>query len=58
LQTHFRELGFRPGMYPIAESVSNRTIALPFYNDMTQKDVDIVGGTLELMISRENLRRG
>ncbi|GDX97943.1 polysaccharide biosynthesis protein [Phycisphaerae bacterium] len=58
LQTHFRELGFRPGMFPIAESVSNRTIALPFFNDMTQKDIDIVVGTLELMISRENLGRG
>jgi dTDP-4-amino-4,6-dideoxygalactose transaminase len=45
-------------MFPIAESVSNRTIALPFYNQMTKKDVDIVAMTLEVMIQRENLRRG
>lgn len=58
LQAHYRAMGCEPGMFPIAESVSNRTIALPFYNTMTQRDVDIVAGTLELMISRENLRRG
>lgn len=46
-----------PGMFPIAESVSNRTIALPFFNQMTKKDVDIVAMTLEVMIQRENLSR-
>ena len=66
LQTHFRSpsgsLSYlsphSPGMFPVAESVSNRTIALPFYNDMTKKDVDIVATTLEVMIQRENLGRG
>lgn len=57
LQTHFQELGFHPGMFPIAESVSNRTIALPFFNDMTEREVDLVASTLELMISRENIKR-
>ena len=42
----------------IAEAVSQRTIALPFYNSLTARDVDIVGSTLEVMIGRENLRRG
>jgi perosamine synthetase len=58
LQPYFRQLGFAPGMFPIAETVSQRTIALPFFNSMTARDVDIVAGTLEHMISRENLRRG
>jgi perosamine synthetase len=58
LQPLYRErFGFEPGMFPIAESVSQRTIALPFFNAMTERDVDIVGGTLELMISRENIKR-
>jgi len=48
----------RAGDFPIAESVSQRTIALPFYNDLTERDVEIVCGTLELMMSRENLGRG
>jgi dTDP-4-amino-4,6-dideoxygalactose transaminase len=45
-------------MFPIAESVSQRTLAVPFYNSLTSKEVDIVAMTLEVMISRENLRRG
>ncbi len=58
LQPFFREMGFGPGMFPIAEAVSQRTIALPFYNSMTSRDVEIVAATLEVMIGRENLNRG
>ncbi len=58
LQPFYREqFGFRPGMFGIAESVSQRTIALPFYNDLSARDVDLVAQTLELMIKRENLMR-
>jgi perosamine synthetase len=59
LQPFYQEqFGFRAGMFPMAEAVSQRTLALPFYNAMTERDVEIVCGTLEVMISRENLRRG
>jgi perosamine synthetase len=37
---------------PVAESISQRTIALPFYTSMTQNEVDIVSQTLELMLTR------
>lgn len=57
LQPFYRELfGHHPGQFPIAESVSQRTIALPFHNRLTANEVDLVVQTLELMISRENLR--
>jgi perosamine synthetase len=59
LQPFYRErFGFKPGDFPIAESVSHRTIALPFYNTMTPRDVELVSQTLETMIGRENLKRG
>ncbi|QOI99162.1 MAG: DegT/DnrJ/EryC1/StrS family aminotransferase [Phycisphaeraceae bacterium] len=59
LQPFYRErFGFREGMFPIAESVSQRTIALPFYNTLDRRDIEIVSQTLELMIKRENLKRG
>ena len=59
LQPFYREkFGYQPGDFPIAESVSQRTIALPFYNDLPETDVDIAVRTLNLMIERENLRRG
>lgn len=58
LQPFYRErFGFGPGDFPIAESVSARTIALPFHNDLTERDIDIVARTLEHMIKRENLQR-
>ncbi len=52
-----RALGHPEGSFPIAESVSQRTVALPFYAGLTRRDVDLVAQTLELMISRENLSR-
>lgn len=58
LQPFYREqFGFGPGMFPIAESVSQRTIALPFYNDLSEREIDHVVQTLDVMISRENLKR-
>jgi len=56
LQPHFRALGYGPGDFPIAERVSDRTIALPFYTELSPRDADFVARTLELMIERENLR--
>lgn len=52
-----RALGFGEGSFPIAESVSQRTLALPFFSGMSTQDVEIVAQTLELMISRENIAR-
>lgn len=39
---------------PVAESVSQRTIALPFYTRMTKREVGIVAQTLELMLTRSS----
>lgn len=52
-----RALGHPEGSFPIAESVSQRTVALPFFAGITRSDVDLVAQTLELMIARENLSR-
>ncbi len=37
---------------PVSSSLSERTVALPFYTTLTQRDVDIVCQTLELMLTR------
>lgn len=58
LQPFYRErFGYKPGMFPIAEAVSTRTLALPFYNDLSDRELDLVVQTLEVMIGRENLTR-
>ncbi len=59
LQPYYRDLlGLGPGSFPIAESVSQRTIALPFHNRLTDEEIDLAVQTFEVMIGRENLRRG
>ncbi|MDX2131932.1 MAG: DegT/DnrJ/EryC1/StrS family aminotransferase [Planctomycetota bacterium] len=58
LQPFYREqFGLREGMFPIAESVSQRTIALPFHNDLTPTEIDHVVKALEVMIQQESISR-
>jgi perosamine synthetase len=52
-----RQFGFKPGDFPVAESVSQRTIALPFFNRLTEREIDLVCQTLELMMTRTTFSR-
>ncbi len=56
LQPFYREqFGYDQGSYPIAEHISSRTIALPFYNRLDEMSIDLVVQTLKIMIQREQL---
>ncbi|MFA7236428.1 MAG: DegT/DnrJ/EryC1/StrS family aminotransferase, partial [Phycisphaeraceae bacterium] len=56
LQPYFRRLfDYKIGDFPIAESVSQRTIALPFHNFMDATQVELASLTLKVMIDREKL---
>ena len=47
LQPYYRNrFGFAPGDFPVCEDVAARTLALPFYGEMTRKDVDRVARVL------------
>ncbi|WP_457651206.1 DegT/DnrJ/EryC1/StrS family aminotransferase [Rhodocaloribacter sp.] len=47
LQPYYRErFGFRPGRFPVCEAVSTRTLALPFFPQMTEAEVAYVAETL------------
>ncbi len=48
--------GYKKGDFPITESVCERTIALPFYNNLTKDEVAIVCKTLKEVLD-ENLPR-
>lgn len=51
LQPFYRStFGYKKGDFPITESVSNRTIALPFYNNLSEEDVAYVVETLKKII--------
>ena len=56
LQPFYKDrFGFKKGDFPISESISERTIALPFYNRLDEIQIEIISRTLRLMIDRERL---
>ena len=65
LQVHYIPLHLQPfyqrrfeyenGDFPIAESISTRTIALPFHNRLHDTELDLVSQTLKVMLQREQL---
>lgn len=56
LQPFYKErFGHAEGDFPVAESISDRTIALPFFNQLDETQVDLACHTLQIMIQRENL---
>lgn len=56
LQPVYRQqFGFKPGDFPITESVAGRTIALPFHSKMDATQVELVSLTLKVMLQRESL---
>ena len=47
LMTYYRErFGYRPGMFPVAEDIGARTISLPLYPKLTEKEIDYVVKTV------------
>ncbi len=43
LQSFYREIfGYREGDFPVTEKISKSTIALPFYNNLTEEQMDYV----------------
>jgi perosamine synthetase len=53
LQPFYRQrFGYKPGTFPITESISDRTIALPFFNDLSVGQVEDVVATLSKEISK------
>jgi perosamine synthetase len=49
-QPFYQDLGYRQGDFPVAESAGARTIALPFYNSLTEQDVDYVVKNLKELL--------
>jgi perosamine synthetase len=58
LQPFYRSrFGFKPGDFPVTESVSSRTVALPFFNRLDPTQIELVCLTLHVMLQREQLLR-
>jgi dTDP-4-amino-4,6-dideoxygalactose transaminase len=58
LPLHLSEMGRRLGgverQFPVTESVSDRLLRLPFYNDLTEKQQDAVGDAVQAFLERPN----
>ncbi|MGE4285982.1 MAG: DegT/DnrJ/EryC1/StrS family aminotransferase [Phycisphaerae bacterium] len=52
LQPFMRKLGYKRGDFPVTESVSDRTIALPFHNNLPDSDIEFVCGKLLSFLDR------
>lgn len=44
--------GYKEGNFPITENVSKRTLALPFFNDLTEKDINFVVEALKKLMQK------
>lgn len=47
---YVRMFGYKEGSFPITEMVSSLTIALPFYNNLSENEVDYVCGSIKEII--------
>ncbi len=52
LQPFYAELGWRPGDFPVCEKVAARTLALPFYNRLSEADQALVVDCLKSALAR------
>jgi len=53
LQPFYRNtLASKEGDFPVAEDISKRTIALPFFNDLSEKDIDFVAENLKNIVKK------
>jgi perosamine synthetase len=50
------QFGYKAGDYPVCEYVAARTLALPFFGAMTERDVDRVCTTLEQLLDKTLVR--
>lgn len=53
LQPFYRNtFASKEGDFPVAEDISKRTIALPFFNDLSEKDIDFVVENLKSTVKK------
>ena len=52
LQPYYRNLGFGPGMFPKAEAYYRKTISLPLYPSLTDREVRRAAGIVRTIIER------
>ena len=44
---YVKMFGYKKGDFPVTESIAERTIALPFYNNLSEREIDLVVSNLK-----------
>ncbi|HKI18679.1 MAG TPA: DegT/DnrJ/EryC1/StrS family aminotransferase, partial [Isosphaeraceae bacterium] len=58
LQPLYRlRFGFKPGDFPVTERIARTTLALPFFTEMTEEQVDYVCDRLASRLEGDVVRR-
>ena len=58
LQPFYRKMfGFKPGDFPVTEKVSERTIALPFYNNLSLDNIVKTVNSLKSILEKKSYRK-
>lgn len=57
LPRHGHRVGHAAGAFPVSERAAARSIYLPFFESITDREIDLVCQTLDLMIQRTTFRR-
>jgi perosamine synthetase len=53
LQPFYRKMfGFKPGDFPVTEKIAERTIALPFYNNLQSNDIEKTVSSLKTLLKK------
>ena len=52
-----RPLGYKEGDFPVTERISKRVLALPFYGDLSESEIDYVASKLEKTIKDSTQRK-
>ncbi|MEI6126004.1 MAG: DegT/DnrJ/EryC1/StrS family aminotransferase [Pseudomonadota bacterium] len=53
LQPFYRKMfGYKPGDFPVTESVAERTLALPFFNNLKEPEIDFVVDNLKDILDK------
>jgi len=49
---YIEQFGYRKGDFPIAERIAEQTLAIPFYTELTESEIDYVGTKLQEAIEK------
>ncbi len=52
MQPAYRDLGYKKGAFPNAELIASRTLSLPIYPELSDRQIDQIAGAIRLFFAR------